>query len=160
MYVQIVTQEHSLQQALEHSKQDAAAAAAQLVTLQQMHEEHVHNNMNAQEDLMQQIKVLQQSLLLTEANSDALSTELYIVRQQLANEDTQGALQSRKEAEEEVKHLHTDLERAEEREDRLLLQVQTLEQTVQELSSAMDAVQAATPSEVWLLRLDSENIRI
>lgn len=137
-----------VQEALETSKQDAAAAAAQLVSLRQLHEEHIHANVNAQDDLMQQVEVLQQTVLLTEANYNAVSAELSMVRNQLVAEDGQGAVQSQKEAEEEVNRLHTDLEHAEEREDRLLLQVQTLEQTVQELL----AVQPEAPSEVCLLR--------
>lgn len=146
----------TVQQALESSKRDAAAAAAQLVSLRQLHEEHAHASAAEQEDLVQQVEVLQQTLLLTEAKADAVSAELSMVREQLADEGAHATLQSQQEAEEEVRRLHTDLEHAEEREDGLLLQVQTLEQTVQELV----AVQAEAPSEVCVLhpRYDSYSI--
>jgi DNA repair exonuclease SbcCD ATPase subunit len=132
------------QQALENAREDAATASANLVTLQQLYDDHVAANMNAQEDLMQQVRELQQSLLLREADSHALSAQVAALQERLASQDTPGALQ--KEAEEEIERLHTDLEQAEEREDGLLLQVQTLEQTIEDLTAASDALQAAAPN--------------
>jgi chromosome segregation ATPase len=148
--MQLVTPEElkSWQRALETAKEESADATAKLVSLQQMYEEDMSASMDAQEDLMEQIKGLQQSVLLAEADADARSAELDMLREQQANDAAreqqahESALERQKAIEEEIDRLQTDLNHAEAREDGLLQQVQTLENTVHELSEVMDAMQA------------------
>lgn len=78
------------------------------------------------------------------------------LQDKLIVKQSESALEARKNAEEEIRRLHTDLEHAEEREDGLLMQVQTLEQTVQELSSALDEMQNDEPRQVLKLQLNSK----
>lgn len=67
-------------QELEQAKKDTAAASAQLLTMQQTHEEHAAASMHAQEDLMQQVKKLQQSLVLSDARAEGLSIDLGLLQ--------------------------------------------------------------------------------